>query len=553
MIPTDRPEPAALAALDRRTLLKGGMLGAGLLGAPLAAQAGERGFTHGVASGEPGSDRVLLWTRCVGREEVPLTWRVMEADANRRVVAEGTAIASPANDFCAKAIATGLEPGRWYCYRFTAPDGSQSDEGRTRTLPQGPAARFRMAVFSCSNIGFGWFNAYAHAAEADEFDLVLHLGDYIYEYASGSYPGKDERLPGRDILPLTEIVALSDYRQRFASYRADRDLQRLHQLFPFVTTWDDHESTNDSWKDGAENHQPDTEGDWQLRKEAARKAYREWMPVSDEDWASYEIGDLATLFRLESRLGARSAPLGLAPIFETNADAVSARAALAAFRDGAWQDSSREMLGSAQQAWLGEGFRRSRRDGKVWQVLANQTIMGRLDMPAAAAEGIPEAAGSWMTDYLRQGALAASVGLPSNLDAWDGFPAARARLLASAQGADANLVVLTGDSHNAWAFDLPLDGEPAGVEFAGTSVTSPGTEHYVRWRSPEWLARETISANPQLKWTDQSQRGYMAIELTAGSAICEHRFLASVTERGAKLAGTARQTCLAGKHMLDIG
>ena len=402
MIPTDRPEPAVLPALERRTLLKGGVLGAGLLGTPLAAQSGERGFTHGVASGEPGTDRVLLWTRCVGPGEVPLNWQVMEADANRRIVAEGTVTASPANDYCAKAIATGLEPGRWYYYRFTAPDGSLSDEGRTRTLPEGPTARFRMAVFSCSNIGFGWFNAYAHAAAADEFDLVLHLGDYIYEHALGSYPGKAERVPGRDIRPLTEIVALSDYRQRYASYRSDRDLQRLHQMFPFITTWDDHETTNDAWKDGAENHQSDTEGDYQLRKAAARKAYREWLPVSDEDWASYEVGDLATLFRLESRLGARSVPLDLAPVFDANADTASTKAALAAFRDGAWQDPSREMLGGAQQKWLGDGFARSRRAGKVWQVLANQTIMGRLDMPASAAEGIPEAAGNWMTDYLRR-------------------------------------------------------------------------------------------------------------------------------------------------------
>ena len=553
MIPADRPEAAPLLPLDRRSLLKGGLLGAGLLGAPLAAQVGTGGFTHGVASGEPGPNGVLLWTRYLANGETGLTWQVMEADANRKVVAEGTVTASPANDGCAKAIVTGLDPDRWYYYRFTAPDGSQSDEGRTRTLPEGPTARFRMAVFSCSNIGFGWFNAYAHAAEADEFDLVLHLGDYIYEHALGSYPGPKERVAGRDILPLTEIVALSDYRQRYASYRADRDLQRLHQLFPFVTTWDDHETANDAWKNGAENHQSDTEGDYQIRKAAARKAYREWLPVSDQDWASYEIGDLATLFRLESRLGARSVPLDLAPIFDANADAASARGALAAFRDGAWQDPSREMLGGAQQAWLGEGFARSRRAGKVWQVLANQTIMGRLDMPASAAEGIPEAAGGWMADYLTHGAIAASVGLPSNLDAWDGFPAARSRLLASAQAADANLVVLTGDSHNAWAFDLPHDRQPAGVEFAGTSVSSPGAEHYVRWRSPEWLARETIAANPQLKWTDQSHRGYMAVELTPGSATCEHRFLTSVTERGAKLAGTARQTCLAGKRTLDIG
>ena len=345
MFPTEPPAAAFLPALDRRSLLKGGLLGAGALSAPLSAQfSGQRGFTHGVASGEPGADRILLWTRYAAGQDTPLRWRVMEADANRRVVAQGQATASPTRDFCCKAQVSGLEPGRWYYYRFTAPDGTESDEGRTRTLPAGPTSRFRMAVFSCSNMGFGWFNAYAHAADANEFDCALHLGDYFYEYGPGTYDNPD--FAARQPDPAREIVALADYRARYAQYRSDPDLRRLHQVYPMIAGWDDHESANDSWKGGAQNHQPETEGPWDVRKAAAMRAYREWMPVSDEPWAAYEIGDLATLFRLETRLEARPEQFDYASILSGKATPESASAALVAFRDGVYADPAREMLGS---------------------------------------------------------------------------------------------------------------------------------------------------------------------------------------------------------------
>ena len=371
MFPTEPPAAALLPALDRRHVLKGGILAAGALSAPLSAQlATQRGFTHGVASGEPGADGVLLWTRFVAGQDTQLDWRVMEADANRRVVAEGRATASPTSDFCCKAQVTGLEPGKWYYYRFTAPDGTQSDEGRTRTLPVGPTSRFRMAVFSCSNMGFGWFNAYAHAAESNQFDCALHLGDYFYEYGPGTYDNPDFAMRQPD--PPREIVALADYRMRYAQYRSDRDLQRLHQVYPMISGWDDHESANDSWKGGAQNHQPETEGPWSVRKAAAMRAYREWMPVSDAPWAAYEIGDLATLFRLETRLEARSEQFDYASILSGKVTPESASAALVAFRDGVYNDPAREMLGARQQAWLAEGLMRSARAGKPWQVLVQQ-------------------------------------------------------------------------------------------------------------------------------------------------------------------------------------
>ena len=549
MFPTEPPAAAMLPALDRRSLLKGGLLGAGALSAPLSAQfSGQRGFTHGVASGEPGADRVLLWTRYAAGQDTPLRWRVMEGDANRRVVAEGQATASPTRDFCCRAQVSGLEPGRWYYYRFTAPDGTESDEGRTRTLPAGPTSRFRMAVFSCSNMGFGWFNAYAHAADANEFDCALHLGDYFYEYGPGTYDNPD--FAARQPDPAREIVALADYRARYAQYRSDPDLRRLHQVYPMISGWDDHESANDSWKGGAQNHQPETEGPWDVRKAAAMRAYREWMPVSDEPWTAYEIGDLATLFRLETRLEARSEQFDYASILSGKATPETASAALAAFRDGVYADPAREMLGARQQAWLAEGLMRSVREGKPWQVLVQQVLMGKLATAPRLAENLPSDMAERTRRYVEAGAMASRSELPLNLDAWDGYPAARERVLRAALEADANLVSLAGDTHNAWAFDLAQDGARVGVEFGGQSVTSPGLENYVTYVPTAELERETVAFNPELQWMDASHRGYMAVELTPGSATSEYRLMGA-RQRGSGVVGTRRMTALAGQKRLQ--
>ena len=552
---TEPPASPKLAPLDRRSLLKGGMLGGGLLAAPLAAQQRlpARGFTHGVASGEPGHNRVLLWTRYVHSQDTQLTWQVLTPDANMRVVAEGQVTASPENDFCAKAWAEGLEPGRWYYFRFIAPDGSMSDLGRTRTLPDGPTASWKMAVFSCSNIGFGWFNAYRHAAEANEFDCALHLGDYFYEYPAGSYPSDRETVPGRNVLPDSESVSLAQYRNRFALYREDRDLQRLHQLYPMISGWDDHESTNDSWEGGAQNHQPETEGEWSVRKAAAMKAYREWMPVSDEPWAEYRVGNLATLFRLETRLSARAKQFDYNTLLRSISSPEDAMARLAAFRNGDYLDPSREVLGSAQQGWLASGMKSSRGSGTVWQVLVQQVLMGQTASATQLTDTLPDNLPDYILERVRAGALASRAELPLNMDAWDGYPAARQRLYEAALAADANLISLAGDTHNAWAFDLSHGGEKVGVEFGGHSVTSPGFEGYLPQLPPAAVAKAMVERNAELKWMDASQRGYMAVELTPTRATSEYRFLSSVRDKGAGVVSTKRISALAGARVLDMG
>ena len=541
--PPAAPETPALAA-NRRNALKLGLLGlAGLGGAPALAQ-GAKGFTHGVASGEPGPDRVLLWTRYATGQDSQLKWEVAEDAEFTRIAAQGECSASPANDCCAKAWARGLQPGQWYHYRFIAGSGETSVTGRTRTLPVGKVPRFRIAVFSCSNYGFGWFNAYGHACEAGDFDLALHLGDYFYEYKRGVYPSEKQGLAER-LLPVNEAVTLAQYRERFATYRADPDLQRLHQLYPTVTVWDDHETANDTWKDGAENHQPD-EGDWAVRKAASEKAYREWLPVSDDYYASYEVGNLATLFRLETRHLARDKSFDLGKVFDGAAPG-QADAALAAFRDGAWRDPARGLLGEAQEAWLAKGLKASTKAHKPWQVLVQQVIMGNLAMPQNLAEGMATESPDWLKKRIAISASASKNGLPWNMDAWDGYPAARDRVMKASLEAGANLLVLAGDSHNAWAFDLDRKGQRVGVEMAGHSVTSPGAESTIRWRGADALAADLVTRNSQLKWCDTARRGYLALELTPKAASGEWRFMSTVRQRGTALAGTKKMTVLAGQ------
>jgi alkaline phosphatase D len=285
---------------------------------------------------------------------------------------------------------------------------------------------------------------------------------------------------------------------------------------------------------GGQNHQPATEGDWTERKSAAIRAYREWLPVSDHPWESYEIGDLATLFRPETRLTARSRPGYLREVLANQPDHA---AALAAFRDGAWQDPARTVLGPEQEAWLADGFRRSVRRGAKWQVLAQQIIVGTLAMPPEANGWLGPRTTDGFRAFVANMVEAGRAGLPAGYDSWDGYPAARRRLLRSALDADASLVVLSGDSHNAWAFDLDLDGHRAGIELAGTSVTSPGNEVDFPGAPPVEAVRATLARNPQLKWANLHQRGYATLHLTPERATAEWLFMRTIREHMPALAG----------------
>lgn len=500
--------------IDRRSFIMTGTLGIGAFAVPGFAQtpgvATARGFTHAVASGEPMADSMLLWTRYVPAtgDTAQLRVDLSETPDFVKIAGSGEQITGPWRDWTSKITVGGLKPGTVYYYRFVAPDGSFSPVGRTKTLPVGPARSFKAAIFSCSNLPFGYFNAYAHAAARNDIDLAIHLGDYFYEYPTGDYPAPKDAVAGRQPEPATELLHIADYRLRYASYRADPDLQKLHQLVPMIVQWDDHESANDSWEGGAQNHQSE-EGDWNARRAAAIQVYREWMPVSDEPWKAYDIGTLATLFRTETRLLGRTKQPDIAPLFK-NLNIVKA---LTEFRDGAWQNPAMTMMGSQQEDWLAHAVRASVKAGQRWQVVGFGTIMGNTVMPEAAAGWISADAPQRSRNYVLAGIAAAKVGLPLNYDSWGGYPAARARFLKMAQGAGANLVVISGDSHNGWAYDLKQDGKAAGVEFAGQGVTSPGYESAIGI-DPKTVAAALVGANPELKWCDTSRRGYMALTIT---------------------------------------
>ena len=526
-----------MLVIDRRSLILGASVGLGALliapGRGLAQLLAAKGFTHNVASGEPGPDSMLLWTRYVpatGDGVVRLDAEVALDPDFTKVMSGGSVRTGIYRDWTAKITVDGLKPGTVYWYRFVAPDGSRSPVGRTKTLPADDAARFRLAVFSCSNMPVGWFNAYGHAAKRTDLDLWMHVGDYFYEYGNASY--KDKIIAGRAVEPDHEILAIADYRLRYACYRADGDLQRLHQMAPMVAFWDDHESANDSWEGGAQNHQPKTEGDWNPRRAAAMQVYREWMPVSDEPWKSYPIGTLATLYRTESRLLARTKQADIAAAYhEPDPDA-----ALKAFRDGVWQDPSATMLGSTQESWLAHSLKASARS-TAWQLVGMGTILGRTVMPGEAVGWLRRDASDQVVSRFKNDVRAARIGLPMWMDRWDGYPAARSRLLKSAQDADADLVMLSGDSHNAWAYSLVEGGQRAGVEFAGHSVTSGGMEGSFG-ADPKLVARGFVAANPELRWADTSQRGYMMIDITPQRVTGEWLFMRTIQSPNVELAGS---------------
>jgi alkaline phosphatase D len=534
--------------IDRRALLATAGFGIGgliLPGGSLAAQAllGLTGFTHNVASGEPSADSVLLWTRYVSATGSPSKVRVEVSEGQdfAKIAGGGQMVTGPWRDHTAKITVDGLAAGRTYFYRFIGPDGAISPIGRTKTLPVGKASRFNIAILSCSNMGFGEFNAYGHVAARSDVDLVLHMGDYFYEYGRGGYDGGAEF--AKRILPEGEVLNLADYRLRYASYRSDPQLQAMHANFPVILNTDDHEGANDCWEGGAQNHQAD-EGDWTNRKNAAMQVWREWQPIGEQPWKAYEIGDLATYYRTDTRMVGRSRPSDYASITRGDDPAKL----LAAFRDGPWQDDAATMMGTEQESWLYHAFARS---GSTWDILGVGTNMGYNSTPANATDWIPASAPERNRGYVKQGILAGKAGLPYNLDNWGGYPKARSRLFAAAQRADANLVVVTGDSHNGWAFDLPEGGKPAGVEFGGHSVTSPGFESATAGTDPAVIAKAMVANSPELKWMDSSNRGYMMLSLTPAAATNEWVFMDTIKTKSLATKASHKMKVRPGRKVLE--
>ncbi|MAB26915.1 MAG: alkaline phosphatase [Alteromonadaceae bacterium] len=490
-------------------------------------------FTHGIASGDPLADRVILWTRVLpgssNAETVPCAWQVATDETFDTIIASGEAIGRAERDYTVKVDAAGLAPGQSYCYRFIA-NGVISPIGCTRTLPIGAVSEFKMAVASCSNYPQGFFHAYRDIAES-ELNVVLHLGDYLYEYPVGEYvnPVAEETL-GRKVEPEHEILILEDYRMRHGLYRTDPDLQAAHAAHAWITVWDDHEMMNDTWRAGAENHDKG-EGDFIQRIHAARQAYHEWMPIrtgakGDQGviYRAFQIGDLADLIMLDTRLVGRDEQLDYAKDIEQ-------AGSVEAFLKSDLYNPDRQMLGKEQEGWLQEALQSSKSRGATWQVLGQQVLMGKLNIPVIPPEEIAKLE---LSEYARprfeQAQQLAPYGLPSNLDAWDGYPAARERLFAMLSADATNAISLAGDTHNGWAFNLTnSQGEAVGVEWGTPGVSSPGLENYVPL-PPEQMQALLQGASPELVACDTSQRGWTQVTLTPEAAAAEWQFVSSVTE-----------------------
>lgn len=524
--------------INRRGLLAlmgaGGTMGAASVTLAQPAPAAIT-FAHGVASGDPAADGAVIWTRASAGEgfggDVALRWYVATSAEGSPVV-EGDVVARASADHTAKVEVAGLEPGADYVYWFTGPDGTRSPVGRFRTLPVGAIDDVVYAVASCQLWAGGFFNAYADMAALDRLDAVIHLGDYIYEYGAEGYGGEVGKAIGRLPDPPHEIVTLADYRRRHAQVKSDPAMQAAHARAAFICVWDDHETANDSWIGGAENHQSE-EGDWAARKAVAMQAYFEWMPIRDPNpvrareaiFRSFEFGDLATLAMVETRLLARSKqvlPKGDVPPAESLA-AIFAELG----------EENREMLGKDQSAWLEGVLAQSVQAGKPWQVLGNQVVMAKVAGPDLEAELGPDGFGELLaaTPEAYRGQIGTAMqayraGVPFNLDAWDGYPYARERLYALFARAGARPLVLAGDSHAAWTNNLHDDGgRLAAVEIGCTAITSPSYGSLL-----PGLGKYLAASNEEVVFCDQDRKGYALVRLTPERAVAEHVTVSTVMQ-----------------------
>lgn len=502
-------------------------------------------FDHGIASGDPLRDRIVLWTRVSGaRGPTPVTWQLARDDAFRDIAASGRVITDGGRDHTVKADATGLKPGTDYWYRFRAGD-ALSPVGRTRTLAD-DTDKVVLAVVCCALYSNGYFNAYRAVADLPEVDAVVHLGDYIYEYGAGpmAYGMGNGRRLGRIPEPGHDTVSLADYRTRHAQYKRDEDLQAAHARAPWICVFDDHEICDNPWKGGALNHHPD-EGPWAARKAAAIKAYREWMPVRDPSgsltetqaetvYRSFRFGKLAELVMVETRLLARSKQLDYRQDVPIDAQG---RPDFEAFRRKL-DDPARELFGATQRRWLETTLRASVACGMRWQVLGSQVVMARLNGPdvlpaltaAPAALDLVPAAVRGQVELLSQ-VFRQDPPLPLNLDAWDGYPAERERLYALFKASGARPVVVSGDSHCAWANQLhDASGDLVAVELGVTAVSSP-THWLDAWLPDLHVADVMAARNDEVVAADDGHNGFVRLTLTTEEARGEWMMLDTITSR----------------------
>ncbi|NAR49384.1 alkaline phosphatase [Acinetobacter haemolyticus] len=524
-------------------------------------------FEHGVASGDPLQDRVILWTRLTPNDasaRLQVTWQIALDQQFKQIIKTDKVITTASDDFTVKVDATGLKADQSYFYRFIFGD-KISPVGQTKTLPTS-TSKVSFAVCSCSYYPVGYFHVYREMAKQN-VDVVIHLGDYIYEYGTDGY-AKDEAVRKLEADNNTEILKIDDYRKRYALYRKDKDLQALHHRHPFIVIWDDHELANDAWREGAENHTEETpnaknEGKFLERQLAALQAYFEWMPIRPVDnqhikiYRQFNFGGLVNLMMLDTRIIARDEQLNYLKFINPmtgQLDTVAFQAALF--------NSTRSILGQTQREWLLGDKEKNiigviQSSNATWDVLGQQVLMTKMLVPAELLQALAEiTAGNPSDDTLTkmQAQIKELVTLkmrlkqgdptltlqekarvltvaPYNLDAWDGYFAEREMLYGTLAQLKKKIVVLAGDTHNAWSSNLySQDGAFVGVELATSSVSSPGMEKYLNIPTDQLQQFESAFTTliDELNYCNLNQRGYLMVEFDEEKVHSEWIFVDSI-------------------------
>ena len=536
-------------------------------------------FEHGVASGDPTESSVILWTRVSrtnfrdihddeqlsGIADANVSWRVATDESFTNVVNSGSTTVGSEIDFTLKVDAQNLQSNTKYFYQFTVGPNS-SVVGKTKTLPSGTVDRVKLAVVSCSNYASGYFNVYKEIAQMGDLDAVIHLGDYIYEYADSGYGSL------RKLEPTHELINLADYRMRHALHKKDSNSQQMHASLPMIAVWDDHEVANDTWISGAENHDATTEGNFAARKASAIKAYFEWMPirpvtpgVDSRVYRQFKFGDLVNLLMLDTRQAGRDQQLSYASFLTADGsfDAEKFQTELAS--------TTRTMLGAEQKTWLKESLSSSI---ETWQVLGSQVLMMKNNLPSAVLLPDPLAPLVEFTEYgqiatafqtysffLGNGVdndkdsmLAAGLTkeqwqlatnpektkyldtsaypfIPYNLDAWDGYYYEREEIYATSKALNKNLIVLSGDTHNAWAGRLvDQSNEVVGIQYATASVSAPGFDSTLNYDLQTVRATEpgVVQIVDDLDYINMREKGVMVVTFTPEAAQAEWKFISTV-------------------------
>lgn len=473
-------------------------------------------FYHSVASGDPMSTSVILWTRITPETQIPMIpvqWEISEDEKFQRIANAGVFETNPERDYTVKVEANNLVAGTPYYYRFKAL-GSYSPTGKTLTAPKN-AAELKFGVVSCSNYEFGFFNAYGALAD-EQLNAIIHLGDYIYEYGSGRY---GDTTTGRYNIPAHEIITLKDYRDRYSQYRLDPDLQAAHATHPFINIWDDHEISNDAYATGAQNHDEESEGPYETRKSAAVQTYYEWIPIRDDQthYRKFSYGNLADLIMLDERLEARTRPAS-------------------SLSDSILLDENHMMLGKTQLLWLQDQLDQSK---AKWKIIGNQVIFS----------------------YLNWGFENFNI----NLDSWDGYPLERKAIADFIiQNQVENIVFITGDTHTAWAFEathepftnyVPSTGAGAfAIELGTTSINSSNSNE--RYPERVVLAHEkkimATEMNPHLKYTNMRDHGYLLLTLSEEKATATWKFMETLRGRNKSIKETKTIASKSGTNRLIV-